>query len=214
MAKRKDGQKRKAQLLEAATRVFAEKGFRDTTISDISRAAKANVASVNYYYGSKEELYAEVWKDAFQKVSETYPVDEGLGSGTTAGQRLKALIESFLHKMLDSGVLGYAGQIMMTELANPTEAIDIVKKDAIMPLRKKLKDIINGLLGDEATEEQIAFCAMSVIHQCLFLGIKRGIPPIIKSVNKAELFDALVEHITLFSKAGIAAVKKQIHKKP
>ena len=136
MAKRKDGQKRKAQLLEAATRVFAEKGFRDTTISEISRAAKANVASVNYYFGSKEELYAEVWKDAFQKISKTWPVDGGLGPDTTAERRLKALIESFLHKMLDSGALGYAGQILMTELANPTEAINIVKKDAIMPLRK------------------------------------------------------------------------------
>ena len=79
MAERKDGKKRKAQLLKAATRVFAEKGFRDTTISDISRSAKANVASVNYYYGSKVDLYAEVWKNAFRKVSETYPWTGGWG---------------------------------------------------------------------------------------------------------------------------------------
>jgi TetR/AcrR family transcriptional regulator, regulator of cefoperazone and chloramphenicol sensitivity len=208
MAKRKDGKKRKAQLLEAATMVFAEKGFRDTTISDISTAAKANVASVNYYYGSKVDLYAEVWKNAFHRVSETYPLDGGLGPSATAEQRLKALIQSFLHRMLDSGALGHSGQILLTELASPTEAIKLVKKDAIMPLRQKLKDIIKGLLGEKATEDQIALCAMSVIHQCLAFGMKRGkIPPVIESLSGEELFDALVEHITLFSKAGIAAVK-------
>ena len=211
MAERKDGKKRKAQLLKAATKVFAEKGFRDTTISDISRSARANVASVNYYYGSKVDLYAEVWKNAFHKVSETYPLDGGLGQEATAQERLKALIRSFLHRMLDSGALGHAGQILLTELASPTDAIELVKKDAIMPLRKKLKDIIKGLLGDDAPEDQIALCTMSVIHQCLAFGMRRGkIPPVIESMSGQKLFDALVEHITLFSKAGIEAVRTRI----
>ena len=65
MSKRKDGIERKAQLLESATKVFAEKGYRDTTVADICKAANSNTASVNYYFGSKEELYAEVWKSAF-----------------------------------------------------------------------------------------------------------------------------------------------------
>ena len=75
MAKRKDGQERKALLLEAATKVFAEKGFRDTTVADICEDAHSNTASVNYYYGSKDELYAEVWKKAFHEAIEKYPPD-------------------------------------------------------------------------------------------------------------------------------------------
>ncbi|MDH4203877.1 MAG: TetR family transcriptional regulator, partial [Phycisphaerae bacterium] len=64
MGKRKDGLDRKAQLLEAATKVFARKGYDKTTVADICQTAKSNTASVNYYFGSKEELYAEVWTAA------------------------------------------------------------------------------------------------------------------------------------------------------
>jgi len=137
MARRKDGLERKALLLEVATKVFAEKGFRDTTIADICKVAHSNTASVNYYFGSKEELYAEVWKIAFHKSLEKYPPDMQLPPNPTCEDQLGSLIKSFLHKMLDSGELGSAGQILLMELANPTEAIDDIKRDAIDPLQKK-----------------------------------------------------------------------------
>ena len=85
MAKRKDGQERKVLLLESATKVFAEKGFRDTTIADICENAHSNMASVNYYYGSKDELYAEVWKKAFHEAIEKYPPDMQLEKDITNG---------------------------------------------------------------------------------------------------------------------------------
>ena len=52
--------KTRDRILESACRAFAERGFRETTISDICRAAQANIAAVNYYFGSKEKLYEAV----------------------------------------------------------------------------------------------------------------------------------------------------------
>jgi len=40
----------KERLLEAALRVFAERGFHGASIRDICRHAQANVATVHYYY--------------------------------------------------------------------------------------------------------------------------------------------------------------------
>ena len=167
MAKRKDGLERKALLLEAATKVFAEKGFRDTTIADICEGAHSNTASVNYYFGSKDELYATVWKNAFQMAMEKYPPDMQLEANADAEGQLRALIRSFLHKMMDSGELGYAGQILLMELANPTEAIGPIKRDAIEPLRKRMIAILRQLLGEHVPEQNVEFCAMSIIHQCM-----------------------------------------------
>lgn len=44
------------QILEVAEILFAEKGFDGTSIRDISKVAKINVAMVSYYFGSKEKL--------------------------------------------------------------------------------------------------------------------------------------------------------------
>jgi AcrR family transcriptional regulator len=44
------------QILEVAETLFAEKGFDGTSIRDISKEAKINVAMVSYYFGSKEKL--------------------------------------------------------------------------------------------------------------------------------------------------------------
>lgn len=44
------------QILEVAEILFAEKGFDGTSIRDISKKAKINVAMVSYYFGSKEKL--------------------------------------------------------------------------------------------------------------------------------------------------------------
>ncbi len=211
MAKRKDGLERKALLLEAATKVFAEKGFRDTTIADICAAAHSNTASVNYYYGSKEELYAEVWKNAFHKALKKYPPDMGLTPESTPEETLKAFIKSLLYKMLAGGELGYAGQILLMEIANQTEALDLVKKDAIEPMRMRMRAILKQLLGPAATEQQIAFCSMSIVHQCIGLGFKKGhLPPTFNVMNKPELFEPLADHITRFSLAGVSAIKEQI----
>ena len=44
------------QILEVAETLFAEKGFDGTSIRDISKVAKINVAMISYYFGSKERL--------------------------------------------------------------------------------------------------------------------------------------------------------------
>ena len=210
MAKRKDGLDRKASLLEAATKVFAQKGLRKTTIADICRTAKSNTASVNYYYGSKEELYAAVWKSAFHNAIEKYPPDMELAPDAGPEDRLYALIKSFLHRMLDSGELGCAGHILLMELANPTEAIDRVKKDAIEPLRKRMIAILRELLGETVTQQDIVICAMSVIHQCMGFGLHRGkLPSPLREMEKSLLIEALSDHITRFSLAGIMTLKEQ-----
>ena len=44
------------QILEVAETLFAEKGFDGTSIRDIAKEAKINIAMVSYYFGSKERL--------------------------------------------------------------------------------------------------------------------------------------------------------------
>ena len=45
--------------MKAARTVFLKHGFEQTTVQMIADAADANIAAVNYHYGSKADLYAE-----------------------------------------------------------------------------------------------------------------------------------------------------------
>jgi AcrR family transcriptional regulator len=48
-------------ILNAAERLYADRGFGDVTLRDIVAAADVNLAAVNYHFGSKDELIAELY---------------------------------------------------------------------------------------------------------------------------------------------------------
>ncbi len=50
----------KNRILDAAEQLFAEHGFGDVSVRQVVQAAEVNVASIHYYFGSKEALIEEV----------------------------------------------------------------------------------------------------------------------------------------------------------
>jgi AcrR family transcriptional regulator len=51
----------KTRILDAAEELFSEKGFAETSMRDITSHANVNLASVNYHFGSKDELINAVF---------------------------------------------------------------------------------------------------------------------------------------------------------
>src|ERR1700721_775818 len=51
----------RSSILEAAERLYADRGFADVTLRDIVAAADVNLAAVNYHFGSKDALIAELF---------------------------------------------------------------------------------------------------------------------------------------------------------
>lgn len=52
--------KTRGQIVEAAEKIFAEKGFRAMTLRAVTKAAHVNLAAVNYHFGSKTNLMRAV----------------------------------------------------------------------------------------------------------------------------------------------------------
>jgi AcrR family transcriptional regulator len=86
MAKKKKmaGPKRRQTIVEASRPLFAQNGFRGTSVREIARAANVSEALLYRHFASKEELYEEVM-DYAGKVS-AIGLDrlKGLGAGTEA----------------------------------------------------------------------------------------------------------------------------------
>lgn len=57
-------------IIEAARKVFQEKGYKEATMRDIAAEAGVNMAMVHYYFRSKENLFYLVLDEAFRLLVE------------------------------------------------------------------------------------------------------------------------------------------------
>ncbi len=213
---RTDGQETRQKLLVAASEVFAKKGFWETTNADICAKADVNTASVNYHFGSKENLYIAAWKYSFEKSINDHPPDGGVSPTATVRERLHGRILSFMQRIGDPDA--YDCDIIHKEMANPTGLLSETIEEAITPLEQDFKSTLKELLGSDADEQQIRFCHMSIMGQCfgpmLHLRHSQTEPaaPRPKDLRLDFDIERLAEHITQFSLIGMNGIRREIEK--
>ncbi len=81
---------RRDRILDAASSVFAEKGFAGARVDDIAARAGINKAMLYYHVGDKTALYSAVLLRNFERVR--VALDEALATGGSARSRLEAVI--------------------------------------------------------------------------------------------------------------------------
>src|SRR5579864_7535819 len=87
----------RALILDAAERLYAERGFADVTLRDIVALAGVNLAAVNYHFGSKDELIAELFATRGlatnrERLSELKAAEEAGGGRADFEAILRALV--------------------------------------------------------------------------------------------------------------------------
>lgn len=201
----------KDRLVDAAEELFCERGFKGTSIRDIAASAGCNIASVNYYFGSKEKLYEEVWhrhlipmRDgriaSINKVmsqTETSPDLEGL---------LRSFADTFVGSMVDSSSMSRLSMLMAREYIDSHLPTNMFVEEVMMPTITAM----NGALVKTCPnldESKILPVVFSIVGQLVHLvhvktmfeqgGDDLDLPP----------FDyhEILDHIVEFSAAGIRA---------
>ena len=89
-------QETRQRLLDAAERLFAERGFNKVSVRDICREAGANVAAVNYYFRDKWGLYREVLQVIIDYSKRTRELAHDASEGKPPEERLRHYIRVFL----------------------------------------------------------------------------------------------------------------------
>jgi AcrR family transcriptional regulator len=215
MSRHKDSNSETRQrLLAAAGEEFAGQGFHNTTVRDICRRAGVNIAAVNYYFRSKEELYEEVCNYCLDLSVNKYSPTLGITEGATARDRLHAFVHSFLFSMLAQGQPSWHEKLVTREMNNPTKALDSMVKTTIKPRNKLLSSIVKDFLGTGVPDDVIRRCCLSIIGQCLHY---RYAQPVINRLYPKQNFDAeeiesIAGHITRFSLYALQQFKHELRK--
>ena len=194
------------RLLNAAREEFSQHGFQGATVREICRRAEANVAAVNYHFGSKDGLFAEALNFAPLKAMQLANVK----ADEDPEVRLRLFIRDFMLMLLDETNGSLPCRIMARELADPTPALDKIVREAIAPLHEFLGKLLREIAGEKTGEAELRRCVYSILGQCLYYRhshpVQQRLHPKLR-YNQKEIA-AIAQHIADFSVAGINFISK------
>ncbi len=188
----------RVRILTAAGPIFAEKGYQAATVREICSAASVNVASINYYFGDKENLYIETVRQARQMRTDQVPMPS-MSAEMPAEDRLLKFIQTLLTRMIGGEETTWQSQLMIREILQPTKACVRMVEEYFRPEFQLLLEILDALLPADTplhVRQQIGF---SVVGQCLFYRVARNVVSTLVSPEiRAEHYtvDRLAGHIT------------------
>jgi AcrR family transcriptional regulator len=118
----------RTQILDAAERLFAEHGYRGTSVRAITTLAGANLAAVGYHFGSKAELMAAVARRVVEPLTaaQCARLDETLARNPDP--LVSDLVEAFVGPLFDRMRAGEEGgartsRLIVMILSDPADEV-------------------------------------------------------------------------------------------
>ena len=208
-----DDRRTRRRLIDAATRLFAAKGFRHVTVREICRDAKANVAAVNYHFRDKMGLYREVVSEASAVVREVTEAAVRAGAGKSAEGKLRAYVRVHCQRIFSpdarAGLQSSSlQQLIHREMNDPTPALETLVDHALRPRFEYLGEVVGALLDLAPGDERVVHCAVSVHAQVITFRPNAIIDRMPARLRRAFRMKRVAAHIEAFSLAGISAYRR------
>ena len=117
------------KIMEAAKKVFIDKGFDGARMQQIADEAKINKALVHYYFRSKDKLFDAIFKEAFQQF---FPkVVEIMMTEKPLFEKIEFFIGTYITMLSNNPHLP---SFVMHEInRNPDRLVDIIKSSGVKP---------------------------------------------------------------------------------
>ncbi len=157
--------RRRAKLLRAALRVFATKGYRGTSVDDITKEARCSHGLFYHYFESKADAYEAVLRELVIHANAVPPLEEALARRGNAGL---AVIGNYIEQITNGDKIQWASAMVYMGIGDGEEA-KIARKVGIPPIDAKtaLVELIKQGQEEgitiEGDPEEIAEIVSSVI---------------------------------------------------
>ncbi len=170
----------RAALIQAALRLFGEKGYDGTSTREIAGAARANIGSIAYHFGGKEGLRAACAEFIVETVQSV--ADQALGPQPAAAQAAdpetaQRILSAGIERMVDFIVArpesGAFVQFILRELAHPTAALDRIYSGVFEPTHRRFCQLWERATGEPAEDERTKLTVFTMIGQVVYFRIGR-----------------------------------------
>ena len=205
----------RARILDAAVRVFAEKGYRGATTRVLGRAARVNSALIYYYFENKHTLFAEAIRMIMRGFMERLQDRHASLSG--ARDRLGYLVNGIFDYYLEHP--DRMRLMFFTLLLYPalfTEALrSFVKEQPVVPIQI-LQD---GMNSGELSRMHPLQAWWSILGLCMFSLLTRDVVPNVGSQlagvplfkvgdRKTQIVDLLMRGLATPKEASMKSKKE------
>lgn len=193
-------------LIKAAIDVFSAKGFEGGSVREITQAAKANQAAINYHFGGKEGLYREVLKASIQAFAELSPLNMGRLAEMDGPQAVEAFIRTQLKALNRRDQLGRFLRIFTWETLSRSEVFTEFLASEKLPIFGVAELIVRKFLPGTTERNDLWIAIFWLLSQIeTFIRPDRlERPPYSLKVDDSFV-DRLGERLTAMTVAALAA---------
>ena len=182
---------RKDRILDAALRIFAEKGFQSATITDISREASVSEATIYEYFGTKEDLLfaipEKISNDNYEKSTKILPFIKGAEGQIRA--ILLALVQVYQTNPHYSALILL--QLMTNKRFRQTSGHAAIRQFAHRLLDHIRQGMAEGTFRKDINPYLVRSMLMGTIEHLFIRWHMQGAPK--KGMNIAALLDPFLE---------------------
>ncbi len=149
----------KEALLFAAGELFAEHGVEGTSIRAIAEKCQANIAAVNYHFGTKENLYHVLISRVLEKTrcrraeALIKRKQDWAHDPLKCAEALYEIVEEHIHQYFTGAHPRWYGRLFMRILLQPTPAIGEIMSELVMRDFDSLKEVLRCCRPGMSREE-------------------------------------------------------------
>ncbi|MCG0290916.1 MULTISPECIES: TetR/AcrR family transcriptional regulator [Streptomyces] len=136
----RDAVRTQAEILDVATREFAERGYAGARVDEIAALTRTTKRMIYYYFGGKEQLYIKVLERAYTGIREAEQAVDV--TGLDPAEAIRHLAElTFDHHT------AHADFIRLVSIENIHRAEHLVKSETLAKAGTPVIDLISGILA-------------------------------------------------------------------
>jgi AcrR family transcriptional regulator len=201
----------RTRLLEAGLDHFGRVGFEGANIRAIAAAAGANIAAINYHFGSKRSLYLAVANHIVEGISATVgPLAAEIIalaghphlSPADARNALRQFVRTAGRLLATSPKAERWARFILREQLDPTDAFDLIYDGIMGRMHRTLTALVAAVLELDPKSETARLEAFSLLGQAMIFRFARA--AVLKRMEWSAIGDAEADKIVAQLERAVA----------